>query len=57
MPQQPDGTYVLSIPGNPDAPVAQIDAGSDTGNVPVLLEKPYKLTVSVQANLSRHCCR
>jgi hypothetical protein len=57
MPQQPDGTYVLSVPGNPDAPVAQIDAGSDTGNVPVLLEKPYKLTVSVQANLSRHCCR
>ncbi|PNP59867.1 hypothetical protein FNYG_14810 [Fusarium nygamai] len=29
--KQPDGTYILSIPGNPDAPVAQVDAGSDTG--------------------------
>ncbi|KAJ4045801.1 hypothetical protein NW761_007819 [Fusarium oxysporum] len=29
--RQPDGTFVLSIPGNPDAPVAQVDAGRDTG--------------------------
>ncbi|KAM5347339.1 hypothetical protein ACJ41O_010344 [Fusarium nematophilum] len=29
--KQPDGTFVLSIPGKPDAPVAQVDPGRDTG--------------------------
>ncbi|KAJ0123959.1 uncharacterized protein J7T55_012432 [Diaporthe amygdali] len=29
--QQPDGTFLLSLPGNPDTPVAHVDARRDTG--------------------------
>ncbi|WYZ38081.1 hypothetical protein EsH8_II_001587 [Colletotrichum jinshuiense] len=29
--KQPDGTFVLRLPGNPDGPIAQVDARRDTG--------------------------
>ncbi|KAL6409838.1 hypothetical protein AUP68_06236 [Ilyonectria robusta] len=39
--KQPDGTYVLRLPANPDGPVAQVDARHGTGEfVKALLKVP-----------------